>query len=124
MRKQPGKYDKLSAGDLGRLTRERGLAKPDVLDIGEWARWLEAQDAAQSQPKPETAEEENYSGESDYSTLSAKELRAEAETRGIDTKALRTKTELIDALEAADGMTEDEQAEKYGDESSEDDSAS
>lgn len=53
----------------------------------------------------DTPEDDN----SDYNSFTAKELRAEADARGIDTKAFRTKDEVIDALEAADGMTEDEQ---------------
>ncbi len=53
---------------------------------------------------------------SDYSSFSAKELRAEADARGIHTAPLRSKVELIDALEAADGLTEDQQAAKHADE--------
>lgn len=47
---------------------------------------------------------------SDYSTLSNTKLRKLAKERGI---ALHDRGEIIDALEAADGLTEDEQAAKH-----------
>ncbi len=63
----------------------------------------------------EVIEEESDNSSGDYSSFSAKELRAEADARGINTAPLRSKVELIDALEAADGLTEDDQAAKYAD---------
>ncbi len=52
-------------------------------------------------------------GTSDYSQYTNKQLRTMAEERGINAAPLRNKAELIDALEAADGLTEDEQEAKH-----------
>ena len=48
--------------------------------------------------------------QSEYEKLTKKELRAQAAERGIDLTGLNLKSELIDALMAADGVTEEEQA--------------
>jgi hypothetical protein len=48
-------------------------------------------------------------GGSKYSDMSNRQLRRLADERGINTAPLRSKAELIDALQAADGFTEDEQ---------------
>lgn len=37
-------YDSMTASDLGRVTRDRGLEKPAVTSLSEWAGWLEADD--------------------------------------------------------------------------------
>lgn len=38
-------YSNMSTSDLARLTRERGLVKPEgLMDVGEWADWLAQQD--------------------------------------------------------------------------------
>lgn len=70
-----------------------------------FANWM---DAYIAEIMPETQEERVDAG--NYGEFSNKELRAIADERGIDARALRSKAELIDALEAADGLTEDEQA--------------
>ena len=49
-------------------------------------------------------------GSVDYEALTVAELRALAEERQIDLSGLRLKNEIIDALEAADGKTETQQA--------------
>lgn len=46
----------------------------------------------------------------EYNGMSKAELVREAERRQIDVSALKTKPELVDALLASDGVTEDEQA--------------
>lgn len=46
----------------------------------------------------------------DYDAMTKAELVLEARGRNIDVSSLRTRAELIDALQAADGMSEDEQA--------------
>jgi hypothetical protein len=101
-------YDNMNAGDLARITRERGLQKPDVLHIVEWADWLAEQDAKQDASKAPTENVAAQTSESnDYGSMSNRDLRALAKERGI---TLHDRTEIIDALQAADGMTEDQQA--------------
>lgn len=43
--KRKSVYAKMTASDLARITRERGLEKPDVITLSEWADFLEADDA-------------------------------------------------------------------------------
>ena len=38
-------YHGMKAHDLARITRERGLDKPNVITLSEWADYLEADDA-------------------------------------------------------------------------------
>ncbi len=42
-------YDSMTASDLARITRERGLNKPDVITLRDWANFLEADDAKRTQ---------------------------------------------------------------------------
>jgi hypothetical protein len=37
-------YATMTTSDLVRITRERGLKKPDVITLSEWADFLEADD--------------------------------------------------------------------------------
>lgn len=97
MKKRTSKYANMNASDLARETRNRGLEKPQVLDISQWADWLEELDNPTKPAPVETTEDETdnsaENSTSDYSSFSAKELRAEA----------------------ADGLTEDQQVDKYSD---------
>lgn len=43
--KRKSVYAKMTASDLARVTRERGLEKPNVITLSEWADFLEADDA-------------------------------------------------------------------------------
>lgn len=43
--KRQSAYANMKAGDLARITRERGLKKPDVITRSEWADFLEKDDA-------------------------------------------------------------------------------
>jgi hypothetical protein len=43
--KAKSKYHAMSAGELARITRERGLDKPEVITRSEWADFLAADDA-------------------------------------------------------------------------------
>jgi hypothetical protein len=45
--KRKSAYSSMTASDLARITRERGLEKPNVLTRSEWADFLEADDAKQ-----------------------------------------------------------------------------
>lgn len=49
-----------------------------------------------------------------YSGMTKKELKIEADNRGVNIDGLRSNAEIIDALEAADGLTENEQAAEDG----------
>jgi hypothetical protein len=43
--KRTSQYANMTASDLARITRERGLEKPNVITLSEWADFLEANDA-------------------------------------------------------------------------------
>jgi hypothetical protein len=43
--KRTSQYANMTASDLARVTRERGLEKPNVITLSEWADFLEADDA-------------------------------------------------------------------------------
>lgn len=43
--KRKSVYANMKAHDLARITRERGLEKPNVITLSEWADFLEADDA-------------------------------------------------------------------------------
>lgn len=43
--KRKSQYANMNASDLARITRERGLKKPKVITLSEWADFLEADDA-------------------------------------------------------------------------------
>lgn len=49
MKKRTSIYASMTASDLARITRERGLDKPDVITLSEWANFLEADDAKRQQ---------------------------------------------------------------------------
>lgn len=99
------RFDNMSASDLARETRALGLDKPNVLTRRDWASWLNEQSM-----KTPTASEPAASDASGYDAMTVAELRTEAERRKVDTAGLRLKSEYIDALEAADGMREEQQA--------------
>src|SRR4051794_23559048 len=42
--KRKSVYANMTASDLARITRERGLDKPNVITLSEWADFLEADD--------------------------------------------------------------------------------
>lgn len=46
-------YTNMTASDLARVTRERGLEKPNVKTLSEWADFLEADDATRRPQSPE-----------------------------------------------------------------------
>lgn len=115
MARKTGQYDNLNASDLARITRDRGLDKPQVITLREWADWLEAQDHPTTVASVKDVEiiEDEMDSENvdngrigDYSDMSNTKLRKLAKERGI---TLHERTEIIDALQAADGFTEDEQ---------------
>lgn len=47
--KRTSRYAAMTASDLARETRERGLEKPNVITLSEWADWLEADDVKKAQ---------------------------------------------------------------------------
>lgn len=47
--KRKSAYASMNASDLARITRERGLEKPNVITLSEWADFLEADDAKHRQ---------------------------------------------------------------------------
>lgn len=49
-------YANMTASDLARVSRERGLEKPNVITLSEWADFLEADDA-RTQAKQAKADE-------------------------------------------------------------------
>jgi hypothetical protein len=53
--KRRSAYANMTASDLARVTRERGLEKPPVHSLSEWEDWLEAQDAKRRAQAPEFA---------------------------------------------------------------------
>jgi hypothetical protein len=109
VKKRTSKYANMNASDLARETRARGLEKPHVLDISQWADWLEEQDNPTKLAEAEVVEDQldKSADGGQYHSMSNRDLRALAKERGI---SLHDRTEIIDALQAADGMTEDEQA--------------
>lgn len=112
---KPSKYGHLTASDLARITRERGLEKPDVITLREWADWLEEWEKAASKATAEAVPETtaSKSGVPTYDTLNAmtvKKLKAALAERGGNLSGLNTKPELIDALLASYGVSESEQA--------------
>ena len=114
MAKRLSKYATMTASDLARVTREKGLTKPEgLLHISEWADFLEAHDkgeAVADSAIPFAAGLNIEEHNSAYARMSSKQLKAEAKKRGVDTSDLATDLEIIDALEAADGTSEDDQA--------------
>lgn len=48
--KRKSAYSTMKTHELARITRERGLKKPDVMSRSEWADFLEADDAKRQQP--------------------------------------------------------------------------
>jgi len=127
--KRTSKYANMNAHDLAEETRNRGLEKPDVLTISDWANWLEEQDKAEGNPdqyvrarkegetaEPEAPARESWQGDvpdssgGSYSGYTVKELRALAKERNVDLSGLNDRASIIDALQASDGMTEDQQA--------------
>lgn len=127
--RRAGKYDNYTASDLARETRARGLEKPNVITLREWADWLEAHDKAAEAETPEptawgdtpqpnahlippvntTAEIAPEVRRAALESMSVRELREDAEQRGLNRK-----DELIDAIEAAQGVSEAEQAQADG----------
>ncbi len=61
--KRQSVYAKMTASDLARITRDRGLEKPGVKTLSEWADFLEADDinrqSASSSPEFEIVEAES-----------------------------------------------------------------
>lgn len=117
MAKRTSKYALMNAGQLAQETRARGLQKPDVLTLSEWVDWLEGLDTqtvgepvseAEAATMP-TAEVE-VTGGTPYDSMTKAQLVMEARTRKMDISGMTTKAELIDALLASDGVSEDEQA--------------
>lgn len=53
--KRQSRYATMTASDLARETRERGLDKPNVITLSEWADFLEADDVKRAQ-QPADAE--------------------------------------------------------------------
>lgn len=49
--KKRGLYSHYTAAELAQETRRRGLEKPDVLTLREWADWLESAEASKSKPE-------------------------------------------------------------------------
>lgn len=62
--KRTSRYATMTASDLARETRERGLEKPNVITLSEWADWLEADDVKKaSQAKEPDADRDTEDAE-------------------------------------------------------------
>lgn len=106
-------YSNMTASDLARITRERGLEKPNVITLSEWADFLEDEDKKRQNPDAGTDTafgfEETAPSHEDFEAMTVKQLKAALAERDGDLTGLNTRAELIDALEASWGITEDEQ---------------
>ena len=123
MAKRTSKYASMTASDLARETRERGLAKPDgMTNVSEWADWLESLDAqqpsvgepisaAEAATLPQAEVEVTEAAATDYRRMNKAQLVDLSIERGLDADEAHasTKAELADWLLAADGVTEDAQ---------------
>jgi hypothetical protein len=114
--KRVSKYATMTASDLARVTRERGLEKPTVLHISEWADWLEEIDQ-QTDAAPvvesQVAAVENAAPalalQAQYDAMSKDNAVKAAHHAGMPTTNRTTKAEAIDFLLAAAAVSEDEQ---------------
>lgn len=124
MATQPNDYsewDNWSAGEL-RAEAERlgvlprvGATRPELLvALREYRDGGQADRDNAEQATPPT----------DLNSMTLAQLREEAPVWGVDTAGLRTKAEIIDAIQAAQGITEDQQAAMGGGEYSENPNAS
>lgn len=115
MAKRTSKYANMNAGDLARETRAKGLQKPNVLTLSEWADWLEDDDKRrQSVGEPvsdaDAARQPFAEIAPDYDAMSKAEAVKRAQEAGMPVTAKTSKVEAVDWLLAAAGVSEDEQA--------------
>lgn len=105
MVKRTSKYANLTASDLARITRERGLAKPEGMkNISEWADWLEGLDG-----ETQAAEAAPLAAP-DYDAMTRAEAVKRAQDAGMPVARNTSKAEAVDFLMAAAGISEDAQA--------------
>lgn len=105
-------YSTWADADLRRRAEERGLGlRPDAArdELIEAVRWSDARSQQTTEARVNATVNTR-----DYETMTVTELRAEADARGVSLPGRATKAELVDVLEAADGMTEEQQAEQDG----------
>lgn len=77
MAKRTSKYANMSASELGAETRRRGLTKPEgMVNISEWADFLEAEDAKEAEA-PAVDSTEAESAEKPAKSAKAKGKEAE-----------------------------------------------
>lgn len=108
-------YSTWADADLRRRAGERGLRLRNDTGREELIEAVRrSDDALATLNEPGGDVIEGQEGDSAYDDMTVTELRHEADARGIALPARATKAELIDALEAADGMTEGAQAAANG----------
>lgn len=117
MAKRTSKYASMTTSDLARETRALGLEKPEgVINISEWADWLEKQSAQPVESVGEPVTDTEAAGmpfaeiAPDYDAMSKAEAVKRAQEAGMPVSSKTSKAEAVDWLMAAAGVTEDEQA--------------
>jgi hypothetical protein len=65
-------YHSMKAHDLARVTRERGLDKPKVLSLSEWADFLDADDAKRAKKATDADRDTEESSAQDIKDIGEK----------------------------------------------------
>ncbi len=110
MKRDTINYHLMSDSDLLRVATERGLYASQAPDRKHLERILLDADAPQADERVSV----NASAPTDYRLMSRTDVVALAKERGIKTTNRTTTLEAVDFLEAADGMSEEEQAAQDG----------
>lgn len=103
MAKQTSIYTKMSVSELSKVTRERGLKKPEGMkNASEWVAFLEKQDSlADTKPNAVVKTAEPTAEVSAFDGMTVAELKDYAERHAIDLGDATKKADILTALEVA-----------------------